>query len=66
MGPVCRSIADCAVVFDVLRGQDNLDPTSRVSTLSDPFDVDLSQLVVGYLPGMDTQAPEVNSYIPLL
>lgn len=63
MGPICRSVADCAVIFDVLRGQDDLDPTSRVSSLSDPFDVDISQMVVGYLPGMDIQAREVGNSI---
>ena len=56
---MCRSVADCAMIFDILRGIDNLDPTSRDASLLDPFDIDLSQMTVGYLPGMDSQAPEV-------
>lgn len=56
---MCRSVADCAVIFDVLRGQDNLDPTSRDAVLLDPAKVNVSQLVVGYLPGMDDQASQV-------
>lgn len=66
LGPMCRSIADCAVIFDVLRGQDNLDPTSRDSALLDPVTVNVSQLTVGYLPGMDKQVPEVHSAFPNL
>ena len=58
LGPMCRSIADCAIIFDILRGVDNLDPTSRDASLLDPFDIDLSQMAVGYMTGMDTQDPE--------
>ena len=60
LGPVCRSVADCAVIFDILRGQDNLDPTSREAVLLDPFQVDISRLTVGYIEGMEDTAPEVS------
>ncbi len=59
LGPMCRAISDCAIIFDALRGLDNLDPTSRDASLLDPFKIDLTQMTVGYMPGMDTQAPEV-------
>lgn len=59
-GPVCRSVADCAIIFDILRGQDDLDPTSREAVLLDPFDIDVSQLTVGYISGMETSAPEAS------
>lgn len=64
LGPICRSVADCAVIFDVLRGQDDADPTSRNADLLDPFAVDISILTVGYLPGVERSAPEVKTLRP--
>lgn len=60
---MCRSVADCAVIFDAIRGRDDLDPTSRDANLLDPFQVDISQLTVGYIRGMETSAPEVRRSI---
>ena len=48
LGPICRTVEDCALVLDVIRGPDGADPT--VHDL--PFDWDprlpLSQLRIGY------------------
>lgn len=49
LGPMCRSAADCALVFDAIHGHDNDDPTS----VSAPFTwspmPDVQALQVGYV-----------------
>lgn len=49
LGPICRSVEDCALVFDAIHGADGRDPTAR----SVPFDWDpgrpLDDLRVGYI-----------------
>ncbi|HXF62534.1 MAG TPA: amidase [Caldilineaceae bacterium] len=49
IGPMCRAVEDCALVFDAIYGPDGLDPT----VVDMPFDyqpgVDLSKLRIGYL-----------------
>lgn len=51
LGPITRSARDCALVFDVIRGADEKDP----STVDVPFPFDatrpLESLRVGYLKG---------------
>jgi len=48
IGPICRTVEDCAIVFDVIRGPDGLDQ----SVVDLPFvyrsDVDLGNLKIGY------------------
>ena len=48
LGPLCRSVEDCALVFETIHGPDGLDPTVR----DVPFDWDatlpISSLRVGY------------------
>jgi len=54
VGPLCRSIEDCALVFNAIHGADEKDP----ATLTTPFrfqrNPDLSALRIGY----DEDAPE--------
>ena len=54
VGPLCRSIEDCALVFNTIHGADEKDP----ATLTTPFrfqrDPDLSAFRIGY----DEDAPE--------
>ena len=49
LGPLCRSVEDCALVFDAIHGADGVDPTARTV----PFHWDaarpLSEIRVGYL-----------------
>jgi Asp-tRNA(Asn)/Glu-tRNA(Gln) amidotransferase A subunit family amidase len=49
LGPICRTVEDCAIVFNAIFGADPLDPT----TVNLPFnyepDVDLKKLRIGYL-----------------
>jgi hypothetical protein len=62
VGPICRTIEDCAMVFDVIHGADPKDP----STVTTPFhfrsDVDLSSLRIGVDPGR----PSPDSARPFL
>ncbi len=49
VGPICRTVEDCAIVFNAIRGRDPRDQ----STVNMPFayrpDVDLAKLRIGYL-----------------
>jgi Asp-tRNA(Asn)/Glu-tRNA(Gln) amidotransferase A subunit family amidase len=49
IGPMCRSVEDCALVFDAIYGPDGLDPT----VVDAPFEfsptVDFAKLRIGYL-----------------
>ncbi|MBN1163210.1 MAG: amidase [Candidatus Krumholzibacteriota bacterium] len=51
IGPICRTVEDCALVFDVIRGPDGIDQT----LLDLPFNYDprikLKDLRIGYLEG---------------
>jgi Asp-tRNA(Asn)/Glu-tRNA(Gln) amidotransferase A subunit family amidase len=51
LGPICRSVEDCAIVFNVIYGPDGLDQ----SVYDLPFNYDpkvkLSKLRIGYLKG---------------
>lgn len=50
LGPICRSVEDCALVFHAIQGPDGLDPTVREDV---PFNWDPAQsikdLKIGYL-----------------
>jgi Asp-tRNA(Asn)/Glu-tRNA(Gln) amidotransferase A subunit family amidase len=48
-GPLCRTAADCAIVFDAIRGADPADPAAV--NVSFPYDprADVRRLRVGYL-----------------
>ncbi len=50
IGPICRTVEDCALVFDVIHGADGLDPTAVNRPFLWPPARDLSQLTVGYFP----------------
>ncbi|KAM1097622.1 hypothetical protein ACFX15_014509 [Malus domestica] len=49
LGPVCRSVADCAVVLNAIRGNDPDDLSSRDIPLEDPFSIDITKLTVRYV-----------------
>ncbi len=48
VGPICRSVLDCAIVFDAIRGLDEKDKTLVDAGFIYPGDVDLSELKIGY------------------
>ncbi len=50
IGPICRSVEDCAIVFDVIRGRDDSDPTTVDAPFRYRFDEDIHALRIGFLP----------------
>ncbi len=53
-GPMCRSIEDCAHVFNAIHGSDEKDPGSLTAPFRFDRTPDLSELAIGYTP----DAPE--------
>lgn len=54
VGPMCRSIEDCALVFNEIHGADAKDPGTVTTPFNFDRDVDLATLSIGY----DEGAPE--------
>lgn len=48
IGPMARTVEDCAIVFDALRGADGVDPAAVDSPFNYQAALDLTQLRVGY------------------
>lgn len=53
-GPMCRTIMDCALVFEAIRGASERDPASLTAPFHFDADADLSAFRIGY----DESAPE--------
>ncbi len=49
LGPICRTVEDCAIVFDAIRGADGLDPTVVNASFNYEPVIDFTTLRVGYL-----------------
>jgi Asp-tRNA(Asn)/Glu-tRNA(Gln) amidotransferase A subunit family amidase len=49
LGPMCRSVEDCALVFDAIQGSDGLDPTAVDHPWVWDSELDIRSLRVGYL-----------------
>lgn len=49
IGPICRSALDCAIVFNVIRGVDPGDPTTRDTPFNFTRKTDVKQLRVGFM-----------------
>lgn len=49
IGPMCRSVEDCALVFDAIRGPDGHDPTVIDAPFAWPQRADFSRLRIGYV-----------------
>jgi Amidase len=54
IGPMCRTIEDCAMVFNAYHGVDEKDP----STLTTPFQFDRNLKLASLRIGVDPQAPK--------
>ncbi|MFO7655102.1 MAG: amidase, partial [Candidatus Krumholzibacteriia bacterium] len=52
IGPLARSVEDCAFVLDAIRGPDGRDPTVVDAPFPYRADLDVRQLRVGYLAGL--------------
>lgn len=50
LGPICRSVEDCALVFSAIHGYDGLDPTAVTAPFHWPPRRDVRTLRVGYVP----------------
>lgn len=48
IGPICRSVEDCALVFDAIRGPDGRDPTIRDAPFNWDATVRPADLRIGY------------------
>jgi Asp-tRNA(Asn)/Glu-tRNA(Gln) amidotransferase A subunit family amidase len=51
VGPICRSVEDCALVFGAIHGRDGLDATAVDRPFCWPSKTDLKTLRVGHLKG---------------
>ncbi|MDX1661240.1 MAG: amidase [Gemmatimonadota bacterium] len=49
LGPICRSVEGCALVFDAIHGADGRDPAARDAPFDWHPDAPLSSIRVGYL-----------------
>jgi Asp-tRNA(Asn)/Glu-tRNA(Gln) amidotransferase A subunit family amidase len=54
VGPICRTVEDCAMVFNVIHGVDEKDP----STITTPFQFDRSVKLFALRIGVDANAPK--------
>jgi Asp-tRNA(Asn)/Glu-tRNA(Gln) amidotransferase A subunit family amidase len=52
IGPICRSAADCGIVFDVIRGSDGYDKTVKNAAFNYDGKTDIKKLKVGYLKAL--------------
>lgn len=60
IGPICRSVGDCALVFAAIHGADNNDSSSRSFAFAWP-PRQLRQIRIGYLQKDFEKAPEFDS-----
>ncbi len=49
IGPICRSVEDCAVVFDAIIGPDKVDPSLISAAYNYTPTIDITKLRIGYL-----------------
>ncbi|MBC7843820.1 MAG: amidase [Gemmatimonadaceae bacterium] len=54
VGPICRTVEDCAMVFNVIHGADEKDP----STITTPFNFDRNIALAALRIGVDANAPK--------
>ena len=49
LGPICRNVEDCAIVFNAIYGKDPADPTTYDAPFSYNARIDVKKLKIGYL-----------------
>ncbi len=52
IGPICRYVEDCAVVFDAIRGPAGNDAAAVDLPFNYNYDIDLEDMRIGYLKGL--------------
>ena len=60
VGPICRSVEDCALILDAIYGADGLDPTTVNRPFAWPPTQPVKSLRVGYFEIKDKPADERN------
>ena len=65
IGPIARSVEDCALVFDAIHGHDGLDATAVDQPFAWPPRVELGRLKVGYL-GKPEESLEAREELRIL
>ncbi len=62
VGPMCRSAADCAVVFSAMHGSDGLDPTAVDRPFIWPTARPARELSIGFVPELfeDPETPDTS------
>jgi len=63
IGPICRSIEDCALVFDAIHGRDGLDPTAVDQPFRWPPRRDPRTMTIGYF---ESESGAVQPEVALL
>ena len=58
LGPMGRSVEDCALAFEAIHGADGLDPTAVDRPFAWDAGCDLSKLRIGYLRSLFERSPE--------
>lgn len=61
IGPITRSVEDCALVFNAIHGADGLDPTAVNAPFDWPVKRDVRTLRVGYVKALFDAEPEVDN-----
>lgn len=56
LGPICRSAADAALVFEAIHGSDDADPTAREAPFAMPSKLDTKSVRIGVLRGRWTES----------
>jgi Asp-tRNA(Asn)/Glu-tRNA(Gln) amidotransferase A subunit family amidase len=58
LGPIARSVEDCALIFDAIHGADGLDPAAVDQPFTWPPRVRFSDLKVGYIEAPNQPADQ--------
>ncbi len=58
LGPICRSVEDCALVYDAIRGADGQDRSAVEAPFDWRPDRDPTALKLGYVPALFEREPE--------
>ncbi len=65
IGPICRTVEDCALVFDAIHGTDDRDPTAGSFAFEWPSRQKLKGLKVGYTQSRRSQPKEERADLAL-
>lgn len=60
LGPMCRDIEDCALVFEAIHGADGLDPSAVERPFVWDAELDVRSLRVGYLRSLFETEPDLK------